>query len=121
MVGISAIIITIIHYRNQFDILQSVCACIGFLSILDFLYFGEANVFQEDLDSFLAIAEEMQLKGLTEQTSNNLIESKENTKLSEPMNKSNDVFQKGKTHQQEIIPKEKVSLSDSTAVVISDH
>ena len=29
-----------------------------FVSILDFLYFGEANVFQEDLDSFLAIAEE---------------------------------------------------------------
>ena len=36
-----------------------------FLSILDFLYFGEANVYQEDLDSFLAIAEEIQLKGLT--------------------------------------------------------
>ena len=34
-----------------------------FLSILDFLYFGEANVYQEDLDSFLAIAEEIQLKG----------------------------------------------------------
>ena len=36
-----------------------------FESILDFLYFGEANVYQEDLDSFLAIAEEIQLKGLT--------------------------------------------------------
>ena len=39
-----------------------------FQSILDFLYFGEANVFQEDLDSFLAIAEEIQLKGLTNQS-----------------------------------------------------
>ena len=92
-----------------------------FLPILDFLYFGEANVFQEDLDSFLAIAEEIQLKGLTEQTSNDLIESKENTKLSEPMDKNNDMFQKAKTYQQEIIPKEKVSLHGSTAVVISDH
>ena len=36
-----------------------------FLSIIDFLYFGEANVIQDDLDSFLAIAEEFQLKGLT--------------------------------------------------------
>ena len=27
-----------------------------FVCILDFLYFGEANVYQEDLDSFLAIA-----------------------------------------------------------------
>ena len=33
-------------------------------AILDFLYFGEANVFQQNLDSFLAIAEELQLKGL---------------------------------------------------------
>ena len=32
-----------------------------FVCILDFLYFGEANVYQEDLDSFLAIAEEIQL------------------------------------------------------------
>ena len=34
------------------------------LAIIDFLYLGEANVFQENLDSFLAIAEELQLKGL---------------------------------------------------------
>ena len=33
-------------------------------TIVDFLYRGEANVFQENLDSFLAIAEELQLKGL---------------------------------------------------------
>ena len=34
------------------------------LAILDFLYRGEANIFQDDLDSFLAIAEELQLKGM---------------------------------------------------------
>ena len=34
------------------------------LAIVDFLYCGEANVYQENLDSFLAIAEELQLKGL---------------------------------------------------------
>ena len=33
-------------------------------AIVDFLYFGEANVYQENLDSFLAIAEELQIKGL---------------------------------------------------------
>ena len=33
-------------------------------AIIDFLYRGEANVFQENLDSFLAIAKELQLKGL---------------------------------------------------------
>ena len=33
-------------------------------AVLDFLYCGETNVNQEDLDYFLAIAEELQLKGL---------------------------------------------------------
>ena len=59
------------------------------LSILDFLYFGEANVYQEELDSFLAIAEEIKLKGLTGQTSNNDVlgeqkKSNTNADLSEP-------------------------------------
>ena len=35
------------------------------LAMTDFLYNGEANVFQENLDSFLALAEEFKLKGLT--------------------------------------------------------
>jgi len=34
------------------------------VAMIDFLYFGEANVYQENLDSFLAVAEELQLKGL---------------------------------------------------------
>ena len=34
------------------------------LAVVNFLYCGEANVYQENLDSFLAIAEELQLKGL---------------------------------------------------------
>ena len=38
------------------------------LAIIDFLYCGEANVYQENLDSFLAIAEELQLKGLMGKT-----------------------------------------------------
>lgn len=37
---------------------------VDLLAIVDFLYHGEANVFQESLDSFLAIAEELELKGL---------------------------------------------------------
>ena len=34
------------------------------VAIIDFLYFGEANVSQENLNSFLAIATELKLKGL---------------------------------------------------------
>ena len=37
------------------------------IAIIDFLYYGEANVFQENLNSFLVIAEELKLKGLTGQ------------------------------------------------------
>ena len=33
-------------------------------AIIDFLYNGEANVYQESLESFLSIAEEIELKGL---------------------------------------------------------
>ena len=35
------------------------------VAIVDFLYYGEANVDQENLDSFLVLAEELRLKGLT--------------------------------------------------------
>ena len=38
------------------------------LAIIDFLYCGEAKVFQENLDSFLSIAEELELQGLMGQT-----------------------------------------------------
>ena len=33
--------------------------------ILDFIYHGEKNIYQDNLDSFLAIAKELKLKGLT--------------------------------------------------------
>ena len=42
------------------------------LAIVDFLYLGEANVFQENLDSFLALAEELQLKGLMGKSDENI-------------------------------------------------
>ena len=38
------------------------------VAIVDFLYYGEANVFQDNLDPFLALAEELRLKGLVGKT-----------------------------------------------------
>ena len=35
-------------------------------SIMDFLYYGEANIYEENLNNFLGIAKELQLKGLKE-------------------------------------------------------
>jgi len=37
-------------------------------ALLDFLYCGEANVFQKNLDFFLALAEELELEGLMRQS-----------------------------------------------------
>ena len=34
------------------------------MAMVDFFYHGETNVYQENLDSFLVLAEELQLKGL---------------------------------------------------------
>ena len=39
------------------------------LAIVEFIYFGEAKVFQNNLNSFLSLAEELHLKGLTENDS----------------------------------------------------
>jgi hypothetical protein len=35
------------------------------MSAVDFIYHGEVNIAQDDLNDFLAMAEELQLKGLT--------------------------------------------------------
>ena len=49
----------------------------GMMAILDFIYFGEAKVHQENLDSFLTMAEELKLKGLTGQTSNDVVQKEQ--------------------------------------------
>ena len=41
------------------------------VALVDFLYYGEANVFQDHLESFLVLAEELRLKGLTGSTAEN--------------------------------------------------
>lgn len=40
-------------------------------SVLDFMYHGEVNVGQDELNSFLAVAEDLQVKGLTQQQNSN--------------------------------------------------
>jgi len=40
------------------------------LAVLNFMYHGEVNVAQEDLNTFLAVAEDLKVKGLTQNDSN---------------------------------------------------
>ena len=44
------------------------------VAILDFIYQGEANIFQDDLEAFLSLAEELQLKGLTGSSNSSVVE-----------------------------------------------
>jgi hypothetical protein len=57
------------------------------LAILDLLYFGEVEVYQENLDSFLAIADELKLKGLSGQTFSDLFEEQEKSANPKPIQK----------------------------------
>ena len=68
-------------------------------SLIDFLYYGEANVLQESLDTFLALAEELQLKGLTGTSED---DSNIGTNMEAP--KNNPSHHNNKTMYQQNIP-----------------
>ena len=72
------------------------------LAIVDFLYFGEANVYQENLDSFLAIAEELKLEGLTDQTSSEAQKEQEKSVNLEPIQKTKAPFEISATHNNDV-------------------
>ena len=54
------------------------------VAMVDFLYYGEANVNQECLDVFLGLAEELKLKGLTGSSSDGNIEEGLRNKVTAP-------------------------------------
>ena len=54
------------------------------LAIVDFLYWGEAKVFKTNLDSFLTIAGELQLKGLIGKTNEKVKDFEEDKKYQTP-------------------------------------
>jgi len=72
------------------------------VAMIDFLYYGEANVYQENLDSFLAMAEELQLKGLM--GSGDEKEAGESYNKPPPKKKTKKLSQERNNLQQEIPP-----------------
>ena len=49
-------------------------------AMVDFMYHGEANIQQEDIEAFLALGEELKIKGLSKSTDDSLNVSLEETK-----------------------------------------
>ena len=88
-----------------------------FASILDFLYFGEANVYQEDLESFLAIAEEIKLKGLTGQTSGG-VDEQEKPNQPKPAPWSETIIMASSASKRDSPPHSNPRNKPSTAVAI---
>ena len=59
------------------------------VAVVDFIYHGETNIYEEDLDGFLGLAEELQLKGLLGSNEvgkrrDNIFQNKENREKLEP-------------------------------------
>ncbi|XP_023339223.1 protein tramtrack, beta isoform isoform X2 [Eurytemora carolleeae] len=58
-------------------------------SVLNFMYHGEVNVAQDELNSFLAVAEELRVKGLTQNNGSQSAKGREPVSKSPPPIKSN--------------------------------
>merc|ERR1712129_596491 len=92
------------------------------VAMIDFLYFGEANLCQENLDSFLAVAEELQLKGLMGSGA----EDKEAKEINPPLikKKSSKPIQQSK--KESLMPEifsvdEKAETSPEGTVAVTDY
>ena len=79
------------------------------VSMVDFLYYGEANVYQESLDTFLGLAEELKLKGLTGSSTEDNQEEELSCKGISP---ENDL--KERKHHAEAIPYVPASFKSNT-------
>ena len=92
-----------------------------FASILDFLYSGEANVYQEDLDSFLAIAKEFKLKGLTGQTPSDEVYKQEKPNHPEQINMTKDSLSTPFIGKRDLTPNSNTLIKPSKELVISNQ
>ena len=89
------------------------------VAIIDFLYYGEANVYQENLDTFLAIAEELKLKGLTGQNAGDIM--KEDLANAEPDKTIKDAKKPRNSFPEQYLPTDVPFDQTSTVVAIPDQ
>ena len=64
-------------------------------ALMDFLYYGETNVAQDHLDSFLAVAEELKIKGLTGRISKGKDFKSIETNYTQKLNQEDDTMDGG--------------------------
>lgn len=96
-------------------------------SILDFLYTGAANVYHENLDSFLSITEDLQLKGLmSSKDDEEQISSRDNdvSKKSNEIESSNIYHSKEKSSfhkkEEDHVPQNRMMLAIPTNLPVSE-
>ena len=82
-----------------------------FAYLLDFLYFGEAKICEEELNTFLAIADDMKLKGLTRQTTQDVVEEKENCEHSERVIESKELVTTESNFHTRVLPADPNALA----------
>ena len=79
------------------------------VSVLEFMYCGSVNVAQEDLNSFLAVAEDLKVKGLTQNSNNKELSGVKRFFLFHLLH----FLSKGITHQLYLLPFSHIFLTFS--------
>ena len=91
------------------------------MAILDFFYFGEANICQENLNAFLEIAEELKVKGLSLQTFTDLpAEKKPHDEITKSVKKAKELFLTSTTYSIDPVSNVTYEKKDCSAKAISN-
>jgi len=77
---------------------------IDLMAVLNFMYHGEVNVAQEELNSFLAIAEDLKVKGLTQNKSEDAPRQQSNKKQARTLPERTEPLTMPKISRQQAIP-----------------
>ena len=88
---------------------------IDLMAVLNFMYHGEVNVAQEDLNSFLAIAEDLKVKGLTQNKSEETSRKQSIPQTHNPHSERQDsALQHPKRARTAVAPPDPVNRSNTT-------
>ena len=90
-------------------------------ALVDFMYYGEANIYQEDLDGFLALAEELKLRGLGGETQEENYKFKQDFRQIPKPHKSSETFFTNNTKEEKQDEYSDISTYGSEIVAQTDN